>query len=111
VGISNFVGAVIATSDQVCSVVTTCVKLGPGLFAGVGGSGGLGFFDGRLKSGSDSLSFGGVVEGGDVVADGLSVDVSTKSLTAGKGFGGLGEGAAAGLQVCSTRVASCTSTK
>ena len=111
VGLSNFVSGVVTTSDQICTIVTTCVKAGPGFFIGVGGAGSGGVYDGRLAVDQESLSFGGFAEGGQVLGGGISFDISKDSLSAAGGFGGGAEGLAAGVQMCGSRVTSCSDIK
>lgn len=87
---------------QWCTVYTSCVQLGLGAFIGGGPQGSVAV-SGPLKSGvQDQESFGAFASGGKVVGGGGSMNFGRGQFGKARGFGGVGMGGAAGLQLCRT---------
>jgi hypothetical protein len=105
VGVSGTVTLAGSTSGQACVVRTACVRVGPGLYGGAGGTVGAGGVRGSADAlGGWSVGVGadagtGVSTGGQVTV-GINSDGSTSSAGASKGKGGAGAGVSVGVDVC-----------
>jgi RHS repeat-associated protein len=106
VGASGSVTAGRDSNGRYCLQVTTCARIGPGVSAGVGVAvtGGTGTFPCE----GNSLTAGAFAEGGFGIFESGSVDVGADGASGSasptiRGRGGLGGGAAGGVQTCMTR--------
>lgn len=108
--------ASIGSSIQGCRYCTVCVRIGPGLFGGLGGILGAGFHKGNADNLSGwSYGVGFDVGAGESVGGSGSIGFSGEpgnmgdftGLGGAKGHGGFGFGISLGLEACRT-VAVCT---
>jgi hypothetical protein len=105
VGVSGSVTGAESTSGQACAVRTACVRVGPGLYGGAGGTVGAGGVRGSTEAlGGLSVGVGadagtGVSTGGQVTV-GINPDGSASSAGAAKGKWGGGAGVSVGVDVC-----------
>ncbi|MCH8622782.1 Ig-like domain-containing protein [Undibacterium sp. TS12] len=104
-GASASYSAAISTSGQICKIKTICVRIGPGMYAGAGGSVGAGAVMGDTDSlGGLSIGVGadigfGVSVGGQATV-GFNKDWSVSSAGGAKGKGGGGYGVNIGVDFC-----------
>ena len=104
VGINGSFSGAVSTGGQVCAVSTVCVRIGPGIYAGVGGSVG----GGAVSENTDSLGGISIGAGGDLGFGGsiggqatIGVGSDGPSSAGGvKGKGGGGYGFDIGIDLC-----------
>ena len=103
----------IGSSLQGCRLCTVCVRIGPGLFAGFGGSAGGGFHRGNADNiGGWSYGLGFDAGAGPSVGGSGSIGFSGQPGNMGsftgfggmKGHGGLGWGFSLGFEACNTKI-------
>jgi RHS repeat-associated protein len=111
-GVAGMSGLVADTNGQICSYTARCFSGGLGVFGGLGATGELAVSQGPLTSGQYK-TLGGFVSGGFRLVGGLSISsgydatdeaIKFNSISAGKGFFGVGGGAAAGFQACTVDI-------
>lgn len=95
------------TSGNACAVTQVCMRFGPGLFAGAGGTFGGSYGASPTPTpilGSPSSIGGGFDFGTGGPAVGGSVQFGDGSIGAGSGWGGAGLGFSGGVDVCWTPI-------
>ena len=101
-------GGVIGTGGQACRFVTTCRRLGPGIYGGAGYGIGGGLVRGNTSGmGGFSCGAGGDFGAGPSVGGSVSLGLSDSGISSTGGFkgrGGVGYGFNIGLECCYTSI-------
>jgi hypothetical protein len=106
VGLNGSIQSAIGTDGQYCSVRTVCLRVGPGLYAGAGGTVGSALTAGNTSD-IGGFSAGGGFDFGTGLAVGGQVTGSCSAVSAAKGHGGGGGGISIGADFCYSFV-TCT---
>jgi len=110
-GLSVSAGAAASTGGQVCGYVTVCMRLGPGIYGGAGGTAGLGVVRGNTSGlGGLSIGLGGDIGAGPSYGGQVAVGVSSKGISSAgvsRAFFGGGGGISFGIDICWTEM-KCT---
>jgi len=110
-GLSVSAGAAASTGGQICGYVTVCMRLGPGIYGGAGGTAGLGVVH-ENTSGLRGLSIGlgGDIGAGPSYGGQVTVGVNSKGISSAgvsRAFFGGGGGISFGIDICWTEM-KCT---
>ena len=101
VGGSETVSAIVGTDGQLCLVSTTCLRVGPGIWAGLQGGPAFGGTKGNTEN-IEGFSWGGGFDIGTGPAAGADIQVSeTQATSSNLRYGG-GGGFSIGLDFCWT---------